>query len=364
MADERSPLESEIRRLIAAAGPMPVADYMRLCLTHPNMDITRARPDRRRRRFHHRARDQPDVRRAIGLWMAAVWQQMGAPDNVRIVELGPGRGTLHGRRGARGENGQGLPYAHGAASGRGQPEAARDAAAAVGRNRFADPVASRARRCPGRPIIIVANEFIDALPIHQAVKTSRRVARAHRRNRAPTAILPSVSRVIRCRISRQRCREQCGRLRKARSTNGGLTPWRSNSVAGCGPAASLSSSTTATPGSGLGETLQALAGHAFVDPLAAPGKADMTAHVDFAALAQSAEIIGASAHGPLSQREFLGRLGIDKRAAALKSRASREGFRDRLAHSRAHRGRTKRHGRIFQGTRACRPGSVRCRALD
>ena len=74
---------------------------------------------------------------------------------------------------------------------------------------------------------------------------------------------------------------------------------------------------------GLGETLQAVAGHSFADPLQAPGEADLTAHVDFATLAISAEIIGARSHGPVSQRDFLKRLGIDKRAAALKA-AGRE----------------------------------------
>ena len=65
---------------------------------------------------------------------------------------------------------------------------------------------------------------------------------------------------------------------------------------------------------GLGETLQAVAGHASTDPLASPGEADLTAHVDFATLADSAEIIGGRIHGPLSQRDFLLRLGIEKRA--------------------------------------------------
>ena len=72
---------------------------------------------------------------------------------------------------------------------------------------------------------------------------------------------------------------------------------------------------------GLGDSLQAVAGHAFSDPLRAPGQADLTAHVDFTALAQSAEIIGARIHGPVSQREFLRRLGIEQRAATLKARA-------------------------------------------
>src|SRR5579863_393263 len=95
MADERSPLENEIRRLIVAAGPMPVADYMRLCLTHPQYgyyvtgDPIGAAGD-----FIPAPEISQMFGELIGLWMASVWKQMGSPENVRIVELGPGRGTL------------------------------------------------------------------------------------------------------------------------------------------------------------------------------------------------------------------------------------------------------------------------------
>jgi NADH dehydrogenase [ubiquinone] 1 alpha subcomplex assembly factor 7 len=70
--------------------------------------------------------------------------------------------------------------------------------------------------------------------------------------------------------------------------------------------------------------LQAVAGHAYTDPLRAPGEADLTAHVDFEALAQSAESIGGRIHGPILQRDLLLRLGIDQRAAALKANAPRD----------------------------------------
>ena len=75
---------------------------------------------------------------------------------------------------------------------------------------------------------------------------------------------------------------------------------------------------------GLGETLQAVAGHSFTHPLRSPGRADLTAHVDFAAFAHSAEVIGGRIHGPISQCDFLVRLGLARRAAALKARASAE----------------------------------------
>jgi SAM-dependent MidA family methyltransferase len=75
---------------------------------------------------------------------------------------------------------------------------------------------------------------------------------------------------------------------------------------------------------GLGETLQAVANHKPAEPLRSPGQVDLTAHVDFRGLAVSAEMIGARIHGPVSQRDFLRRLGIDKRAAALKSRSAEQ----------------------------------------
>ena len=73
--------------------------------------------------------------------------------------------------------------------------------------------------------------------------------------------------------------------------------------------------------SAIGDTLQAVGGHKFADPLLTPGEVDLTAHVDFQALAQAAEGMGARVHGPLPQGEFLRRLGIEERADALKASA-------------------------------------------
>jgi SAM-dependent MidA family methyltransferase len=74
--------------------------------------------------------------------------------------------------------------------------------------------------------------------------------------------------------------------------------------------------------SAAGETLQAVGRHAYADPLSAPGEVDLTAHVDFQALAQAVEPMGAETFGPVSQGQFLRRLGIEARAAALKARAA------------------------------------------
>ncbi len=75
---------------------------------------------------------------------------------------------------------------------------------------------------------------------------------------------------------------------------------------------------------GFGETLQAVQAHGFVDPLAEPGEADLTAHVDFSALKRAARAANAETHGPVEQGAFLRELGIFQRAEALKAQATSE----------------------------------------
>jgi NADH dehydrogenase [ubiquinone] 1 alpha subcomplex assembly factor 7 len=324
MADERSPLESEIRRLITIAGPMPVAEYMRLALTHP-------------RHGYYVTRDPigasgdfitaPEISQMfgelIGLWMAAVWQQMGAPENVRIVELGPGRGTLmiDALRAARVvKDFQPAIVLHFVEINPKLKEM---------QQRRLEPLDiptlwhAELAEVPGGPCIIVANEFIDALPVHQAVKRAdgwhERVVEIGGDGNLAMSTAGDLLPHFEAALPRQ--------LRQ--SPVGSIYEWRSDTIAleisqrvrTNGAALVIDYGHN---GNGLGETLQAVAGHSFTAPLRAPGEADLTAHVDFMALAQSAEVIGPRVHGPISQRDFLRRLGIDKRAAALKARAPRD----------------------------------------
>jgi NADH dehydrogenase [ubiquinone] 1 alpha subcomplex assembly factor 7 len=324
MADERSPLESEIRRLIAVAGPMPIAEYARLCLTHPQYGYYLTRdPIGAAGDFITAPEISQMFGELIGLWMASVWQQMGAPENVRVIELGPGRGTMmiDALRAAR---------------------VVKDFHAAIVLHlvEISPKLQALQQRrleglevpmlwhaaladVPGGPSIIVANEFIDALPVHQAVKQAdgwheRVVAIAADGNLAMSTAsdpLPHFDATL-PRGLRQ-------------SPEGSTYEWRSDIIAleigrrvrSDGAALIID---YGHAWHGLGETLQAVAGHSFSDPLRAPGRADLTAHVDFMALAQSAEIIGGRVHGPVSQRDFLRRLGIDKRAATLKARVPPE----------------------------------------
>ena len=95
MANETPPLEAEIRRLISIAGPMPIAQYMATCLSHPIHGYYMTRdPFGAAGDFITAPEISQMFGELIGLWAAAVWRQMGSPENVRLVELGPGRGTM------------------------------------------------------------------------------------------------------------------------------------------------------------------------------------------------------------------------------------------------------------------------------
>ncbi len=318
-----TPLEAEIRRLIVVDGPMPVARYMALALTHPahGYYVTRD-PFGARADFVTAPEVSQMFGELVGLWAAAVWQRMGAPERVNLVELGPGRGTLM----ADALRALTIVPAFRAAldvhlvetsptlsarqrevlSGLGVPITWHGDVAAV----------------PEAPLIVVANEFFDALPVHQAVKASdgwhERMVGLNGAGRLAFALHPEPVRGLEGLLP--------PRIRAAPA--GALFEWRSDHVAG-----ELARRVVRSGGatlvidyghleSGLGESLQAVSSHGFADPLAAPGDADLTAHVDFAALARAVERAGARAYRPVAQGDFLHRLGIAERARMLKVRAT------------------------------------------
>ncbi len=321
MADARSPLESEIRRLIAVAGPMPVAEYMRLALSHPQYGyyVTRD-PLGAGGDFITAPEISQMFGELIGLWMASVWQQMGAPENVRVVELGPGRGTL-------------MSDALRAA------KVVKDFCPAIvlhlveispilqllQQQRLGDldlPIwwHPALDEVPGGPVIIIANEFVDALPVHQAVKQTdgwhERVVEIGPDGNLAFGVARDSLPFFATALPRA--------LRQA--PEGAIFEWRSDALAleigrrvrANGAALILDYGHSRC---GLGDTLQAVAGQSFAQPLQRPGEVDLTAHVDFETLALSAECMGAKSHGPVTQRDFLFNLGIRERAAALKARA-------------------------------------------
>jgi SAM-dependent MidA family methyltransferase len=321
--DEGSPLEIEIRRRIAAAGPMPVREFMALCLTdRAHGYYTTRDPLGERGDFVTSPEISQIFGELIGLWMAAVWQQMGEPANVRIVELGPGRGTMmnDALRAAKV-----MPaFRDAMVLDLVEISPALKAAQEATLEQLPVPMFWHAalKDVPAGPAIIVANEFFDALPVSQAVKSERgwheRLVEIDAVGNLAFALaaepLPHFERLL-----PEMVRD---------APDGAVFEWRTDTVAmemgrrlmGGGGAALVIDYGHAD--SAAGETLQAVGRHAYVDPLTAPGGIDLTAHVDFAALARAAEAMGAASFGPVDQSDFLRRLGIETRAAALKAQAT------------------------------------------
>jgi len=321
--DERSPLEVEIRRRITAAGPMPVAEYMALCLGDAEHGYYMTRdPLGARGDFITAPEISQMFGELIGLWMAAVWKQLGAPENIRIIELGPGHGTMM-KDALRAV--QVMP-------------AFRDAlvvhlieispALRAQQERTLDALTTQVLwhaaldEVPNGPAIIVANEFFDALPVNQAVKSERAW---HERQIEIDFAGNLAFTVARDPLPRfEMLLPPAARQAPEQS----IFEWRADTVAmdiGRRIADDGGAALVIDYGhveSAVGETLQAVGQHAYADPLTTPGGIDITAHVDFQALARAVEAMGANGFGPVEQSQFLRRLGIETRAAALKAKAT------------------------------------------
>jgi SAM-dependent MidA family methyltransferase len=317
-----TPLGTEIRRRIAEQGPLSVAEYMALCLGHPQHGYYTTRDPFGARGDFITA---PDVSQMfgelIGLWMAAVWQQMGSPNPVHIVELGPGRGTLMSDalramkivRGLREATIVHLVEISLVLRLR-QEQTLETAGVPVLWHASLDDVADG-------PALVVANEFFDALPIRQAVKAMdgwhERCVGINAAGKLQFVLAPEPLADFETRLP--------PRLRNV--PKGAIFEWRDPQIARAlgkrvaqgGAALVIDYGHTQ---SGFGDTLQAMRAHAYADPLDAPGVLDLTAHVDFERLIQNAREAGAAAFGPIAQGEFLRRLGIEQRAAKLKANAA------------------------------------------
>lgn len=312
-----TPLEAELRRIIAIDGPLPVDRYMELCLTHLQHGyyVTRD-PLGRAGDFVTAPEVSQMFGELIGAWAATVWRRMGSPQRIRLTELGPGRGTL---------------MADALRAARALPEfCAALSVHMVEASPVLREVQERMLANAGvqiewhhaieevheGPTIAIANEFVDALPVGQFVKDRdgwhmRMVGilddkLAFVAAPDPIVNLPDSDATPLGAILERRHDRPIALLARRIVRHSGAAL-----IIDYGHAHS-----------GFGDTLQAVRAHRFADPLKAPGEADLTAHVDFAALANSARREGAKTQGPVPQGEFLRRLGIAQRAARLKGKAT------------------------------------------
>jgi SAM-dependent MidA family methyltransferase len=248
----------------------------------------------------------------IGLWAADLWDRAGRPE-IAWVELGPGRGTLTAdalRAMAR----AGLtPPVHLVET---SPVLRARQAEAVAGATWHDAVDTLPA---DRPLLVVANEFFDALPIRQLVRRQGRwQGRWHERLVAcqDTLFLPIAGSDVPDAIIPPVLREAPdGSIIETSPASVGIVRALAARLREQGGAALIVD--YGYDGPAIGDTLQAVRGHAFVNPFEAPGERDLTAHVDLATLGAAAATEGARVHGAVGQGAFLDALGLSQRAAAL-----------------------------------------------
>ena len=315
-----TPLGKKLRERIARCGPIPVAGFMAAANGDPEHGYYARRDPLGRKGDFITA---PEISQVFGeliaAWCADAWHGMGKPGRVALVELGPGRGTLMADllRTATGiagfaealdihlvETSPALADLQRAAL-RGTPVSWHGALATV----------------PDGPLLLIANEFFDALPVEQYV------ARRDGWHRRAVDIDGDGFRFVDgpCVSDSpwaDRVRAEEGKIRETSPQAIAIVREIARRLAAGRGAALIVDYGYAAPGAG--ETLQAVARHRYADPLAAPGEADLSAHVDFSACAEAARSAGARSHGPVMQGLFLRRLGIDIRRDRLLEAAAPE----------------------------------------
>lgn len=309
-----NPLIPHLQARIREDGPMSLADYMRVCLLHPvhGYYVTRD-PLGQAGDFITAPEISQMFGELIGLTLAQAWRDQGG-GAFTLAELGPGRGTLMADMVRAMAKVPGMIEAADIVLIEASPHLQKIQAARL------DGVGVRwlagVESLPQGPLYLVANEFFDALPIHQFVYRnggwSERVV-GLRDGALTFGLSPPVDLDLTldpppqegdvmetCPAALPVIGEVAGRI--ARHGGAALIV----DYGGWG---------------GRGDTFQAVARHGFADPLADPGGADLTAHVDFAALAAAASQSGVEVSAPLTQGAMLGALGLHARAARLGAEA-------------------------------------------
>ena len=337
---EPTPLELRLMQLVRDHGPITVGDYMADALCHPQHGYYATRDPFGPPKDEAPGGDfttAPEISQLfgelIGAWLVHAWSEIGEPSAFNLVELGPGRGTLMADilRVAKVRPG----FAKAArlfmveASGRmryRQQRTLREAGyePQQGLQQGPQPTegpegkgpvwADHLEDVPPGPTLLVANEFFDCLPIRQYVRAAEgwreRVVGLNDDESALAFV-----------------------LRDAEPPEGAPHGARPEDIyevseAGRALAVQIAQRLGAHKGraliidyghgrTGLGDTFQAVKRHAHWPVLKAPGEADVTAHVDFAALARAARGAGARVDGPVRQGDFLRRLGLEQRLARV-----------------------------------------------
>jgi len=319
-----TPLATRLTRAIERGGAIPVAHYMAEANAHyyatrdplgTDGDFTTA----------------PEISQMFGelcgLWLADLWLRAGSPP-AAYAELGPGRGTLtvdalRAMRAVRLE-----PPVHFVET---SPVLRIAQADRVPAARWHDAVATLPENLP---LLVVANEFFDALPVRQLIATPHgwreRLVTLGAEGFVPVAGAQAMDAAIPAALRDS----PEGTIVETSPAAAAVAAEIAARLADQGGAALFIDYGHAGPAAG--DTLQAVRNHGYADPFADPGERDLTAHVDFTALAGEGRAAGLKVFGPLAQGEWLNGLGLAARAASLAKAAPHRAHeitaaRDRLS---------------------------------
>jgi NADH dehydrogenase [ubiquinone] 1 alpha subcomplex assembly factor 7 len=303
---ERGAVADRLARLIDSSGPISVAQYMAEANAHyyATRDPLGVAGD-----FTTAPEISQMFGELIGLWLADLWSRAGSPADVCYVELGPGRGTLAADA-LRAMRSAGLgPSVHFVET---SSALRAEQAKRVPQASWHDDVGSLPEDAP---LLIVANEFFDALPVRQIVATEkgwRERLVAHREG----CFLPVAGPPVGAAGVPEQLREAPpGTIMETSPASVSIMRQIADLIARAGGAALIVDYGHVRTSSG--ETLQAVAMHDYADPWIEPGERDLTAHVDFEALGAAASEYGVRVFGPTEQGRWLEAIGIGLRAEAL-----------------------------------------------
>lgn len=315
-------LGTKIARLIRTTGPLPVSDYMALCLFDPEHGYyTTREPFGRAGDFITAPEISQMFGELVGAWLVGVWRDLGEPRNTMLAEIGPGRGTL--MKDILRAVSRLAPDLIG--SGSVHMIEASPRLAAIQRETLRASVAaiewhSTFAAVPSGPLLIVGNELFDALPARQYICTNegwreRCVAVDEQDNLVFVAGSGSIDPTL---LPQGAAEAPEGTVFEAAPARSALMLQIAQRIAEQSGAAIFFDYGHIAPG--FGDTLQAVLSHHYDDPLANPGKADLTTHVDFAALAAAVRSAGLIAH-TATQGDFLLAMGLLERAGQLGANA-------------------------------------------
>ena len=316
-------LAAALRDEISRDGPITLARYMEQALGHPTLGYYRNRdPLGTRGDFTTAPEISQMFGEMIGAWLAVAWQQSGSPDLINLVEIGPGRGTmmsdaLRVTRAVAGFHGSIKLHLVETS----EPLRAAQATAMA----HCGVSATWHDSCdnlPSGPLLLVANEFFDALPVHQFEQTrdgwrERLITFNDQDGDRFRLVLSDAAPPFTPPMMLQDA--PLGSVWETSPQSQATIRALAGRIAADGGVALIIDYGYGQPS--CGESLQALRAHHRHDPLAEPGSADITAHVDFTALGASAAAAGAKTYGPIDQGPFLTGLGLAARAERLRAAA-------------------------------------------